>query len=295
MYNPGIDKIVLGTAGLGGVWGAVKAEESVATIVHALACGIRSLDTAPAYGDAELFVGEALAQWAGEKPSISTKVGRLKSYRADQAYYDYTLDGMKKSIENSLQTLGVSTIDVLFLHDPGAIAVHEIENVVFQMQEFKKQGYAREIGIGGNTPEAFAPFLEHDIFDVIMEYNRLNACCMEALHTTIPICERTNKTYYAASPLNMGLLGCNFETFTVSPPDWLDSERIEQAKKINTIAERYGLALDALALRFLYTVPASFKMVLGAGDKNQLKKSLDAIEAGLLPANMYNEILQTLN
>ncbi|MGA6118209.1 aldo/keto reductase [Sphingobacterium anhuiense] len=293
MYNLGIDKIILGTAGLGGVWGNVKAEESIATIEHAMSHGISAIDTAPAYGDAEQFVGKALAQWEGELPKISTKVGRLKSYKADQATYDYSVDGMKRSVENSLKTLGISNIDVLFLHDPAAIPTEKIENVVSRMRYFKQNGFAKKIGIGGNLPVAFAPYLEDDVFDVIMEYNRLNACSIDALRTTIRSCENTHKHYYAASPLNMGLLGCNFQEFLNFPPSWLDMKSIEQAQKIDAIAQRYHIPLDVLALRFICTIPASFKMVLGAADHEQLKSSLHAIESGILPAAIYNEILQT--
>ncbi|WP_400261405.1 aldo/keto reductase [Sphingobacterium sp. SG20118] len=295
MYNLGIDKIILGTAGLGGVWGKVIAEESVSTMVDALSRGVCALDTAPAYGDAEQFVGQALARWTGKRPAISTKVGRLKSYRTDQATYDYTRDGMRKSVDSSLDTLGVQQIDVLFLHEPAAIPPAEIEFVVSQMLFFKEQGYAKKIGIGGNLPQQFAPYLKDNVFDVIMEYNRLNACSVEALRATIPNCDQSNKEYYAASPLNMGLLGCNFNEFSNFPPSWLDMKSIEQAKRINEIAERYQIPLDVLALRFLYSIPASFKVVLGAADNDQLMSSLQAFDAGILPAHIYNEILQTLN
>jgi D-threo-aldose 1-dehydrogenase len=294
MYNLGIDKIILGTAGLGGVWGKVNAEDSIKTIVEALSSGISALDAAPAYGDAELFVGKALEQWTGERPRISTKVGRLKSYRADLANYDYSNEGMKRSVDNSLNTLGVSMIDVLFLHDPAAIAREDIENVVLLMQYFKQHGFAQKIGIGGNLPAGFSSYLEDDVFDVIMEYNRLNACCIDALHTTIPICKRTHKEYYAASPLHMGLLGCNFSEFLNFPPSWLDMKSITQAQRINLIAEQWNIPLDALALRFLCSLPAPFKLVLGAADHDQLQSSLNAIEAGMLSADIYNEILQTL-
>lgn len=293
MYNLGIDKIILGTAGIGGVWGNVKAEESIATIEYAMSHGISAIDTAPAYGDAEQFVGKALENWTGQLPKISTKVGRLKSYNADQATYDYTADGMKRSLENSLKTLGISTIDVLFLHDPAAIAPADIEKVVLQMCDFKQHGFAKKIGIGGNLPLVFAPYLEDDVFDVIMEYNRLNACNIDALHTSIKTCENTHKDYYAASPLNMGLLGCNFQEFLKFPPSWLDMKSIKQAQKIDTIAQRYNIPLDVLALRFICTIPASFKMVLGAADHEQLMSSLNAIESGILPVAIYNEIFQT--
>ncbi|MGY0036413.1 aldo/keto reductase [Pedobacter sp. NJ-S-72] len=156
----------------------------------------------------------------------------MKSYRADEAYYDYTLDGMnKKSVENSLKTLGISVIDVLFLHDPAAVPQDRVEEILKQMLYFKQCGYARKIGLGGNAPLWFKPYLTSGVFDVFMEYNRLNATCIDALDTSISFCLENKKEYYAASPLHMGLLGKRFSEFTKSPPDWLDVENIAHAKR----------------------------------------------------------------
>jgi len=295
MYNQGIDRVVLGTAGLGGAWGAVDEEESVQTIFDALSQGIMVLDTAPAYGSAERFVGIALKQWAGAKPAISTKVGRLKGDTATEARYDYSTTGMERSLEDSLARLGILQVDVLFLHEPAVVAPEMAEGVVRQMLRFKEQGLAKQIGLGGNLPEWFAPFLVEGQFDVLMEYNRLNACNLDALYSTIPVCVQAQKEYYAASPLNMGLLGCNFREFSRSIPDWLDPKAVEQARRVHAIAERYGMQMDVMVLRFLYTIPASFKIVIGAANQYQLNSSLNAISHGALPVAIYNEILQTFN
>jgi len=290
-----INKLVLGTAGLGGIWREVDAQESIMTVFSALKQGITAIDTAPAYGDAERLVGTALGQWSGKRPLISTKVGRLKGYKVDEAHYDYTSDGMKRSIETSLRTLNVANVDILFLHDPAAIPRSNIEQVLKLMELFMHQGYTKRIGLGGNTPEWFKPYFKSYQFDVIMEYNRLNACCIDALDTTIPICVERNREYYAASPLNMGLLGCNFSEFTNSPPNWLDLKNITRAKKVNTIAEKYNIPLQELAHRFLLTIPSPFKIVIGAADEKQLTDTLNATKLGSLPWVIYNEILLTLN
>jgi aryl-alcohol dehydrogenase-like predicted oxidoreductase len=289
------DNLVLGTAGLGGVWGKVDPEASVKTILQGLKQGISAIDTAPAYGHAEVFVGEALNQWTGNKPLISTKVGRLKSHRADEAYYDYSSGGMKSSVEHSLKTLGIAAADLLFLHDPSAISAAEIEGVLQQMQDFKSEGYARRIGLGGNVPNWMEPYLQDNPFDVVMEYNKLNACCIDALRTTVPFYLESGKEYYAASPLNMGLLGCNFSRFTTDPPEWLDLKNIEQAKEINSIAYKYNMPLQVLAHRFFRNIPYPIKTVIGAANQQQLTDTLLAFGAGSLPTVIYHEILQVLN
>lgn len=293
--NNNLDKVILGTAGLGGVWGDINASESLDTIAAALTRGISALDTAPSYGDAEEIVGVALADWKGEQPKISTKVGRLKSYRADQAIYDYSSDGMQKSVEQSLKTLGISKIDVLFLHDPAAITPDSVEDVVHQMIGFRELGYADKIGLGGNTPSWFSSYLQNGVFDVVMEYNRLNACSIDALDTSLRTCLASNKEYYAASPLNMGLLGCNFNNFSLHRPDWLLAQNVEQAKRLQLIATRYAMELDVLALRFLNSINEQFKIVIGPSDTCELNSSLKAIGYGALPVDIYEEILNTFN
>ncbi|MBO9595782.1 MAG: aldo/keto reductase [Niabella sp.] len=288
---PNLQRYVLGTAGLGGVWGAVDPEASVNSILHALERGILAIDTAPAYGDGEAFVGRALQQWKGARPLVSTKVGRLKSYASDQGIYDYTPDGMAGSVDRSLSALGLSRVDVLFLHEPEAIPDTEIEPAVLKMMALKQQGYTTQIGLGGNYPAAFLPYLDAGVFDVVMEYNRLNACSIDALDTSLPQCSRRNIAYWAASPLHMGLLGSRFESFTRNRPQWLEQSRLHTASGVHKMAVEKQLSLPALALRFLQNIPWPFRVVIGPAGLQELHESLAAILEGPLENNLYNEII----
>ncbi len=286
---------VLGTAGLGGVWGSTDPESSVRTILIALESGISYIDTAPAYGDGEAFLGEALRRWKGAPPLISTKVGRLKSFASDQGIYDYTPGSMVVSVENSLVQLGCSVLDVLFLHEPAAIPLHQVEAAVNEMQAFKKRGYARKIGLGGNYPPSFSKYLSDGVFDVVMEYNRLNACCTDALTSTLPECQNTNTEYWAASPLYMGLLGRRFQEFTETCPNWLNQQAVDAALKLQKIAEENQLSLTSLGFRFLQNIPFPIKIVLGPSNQQELEKTLNAIMQGPLPSNLYQSVLKRIN
>ena len=154
------EKVVLGTAGLAGIWGEVDKRESVDTILFALESGITHFDSAPAYSDAESILGKALGQWHGAKPFISTKVGKLKSDSPDSVAYDYSFDVMEKSVEESLKTLGVDKIDLLFLHDPPGMKEHEILPALEFMNRIKERGFAIKIGIGGNYGAQFSSYIE---------------------------------------------------------------------------------------------------------------------------------------
>ncbi|HET7897865.1 MAG TPA: aldo/keto reductase, partial [Flavisolibacter sp.] len=246
-----LDRCTLGTAGLGGIWGPVDPQESVRSILLALENGIQAIDTAPAYGDAETYVGEALRQWKGKPPQISTKVGRLKGYKADEGFYDYSAAGMQRSVEQSLETLGVPVLDVLFLHDPHQLKQETDEHVLETLLSFKHLGYTKKIGIGGNPPTWMASFLETGLFDVLMEFNQLNACNTIALQEHLPVCLAHNILYYAASPLNMGLLGGAYKIFVDHPPAWLDRKLIDTAIWLKSLADAHNLSLPSLAHRFL--------------------------------------------
>lgn len=295
---PGIknkERCVLGTAGLGGVWGKVDPIESVDTILAALEAGINAIDAAPAYGDAERYVGEALRRWSGERPQLSTKVGRLRSYAADEGRYDYSHSGMQRSVIQSLETLGVSQLDILFLHDPDAINANEIGRVIESLQTFKAKGYTRKIGVGGNPPPWLLPYLKPEVFDVLMEFNKLNACSTVALEEHLPFCTSNKITYFAASPLNMGLLGGSYESFTVNSPAWLDVKSVDAAVKMKSIADRHEMALHTLAHRFLLSIPALFHIVIGASNRQQLKDTLADFNSGALPRNIFLEIMNNLD
>ncbi|MBO9620159.1 MAG: aldo/keto reductase [Niabella sp.] len=289
-----LQKYILGTAALGGVWGTVDPLISEHTIINALEAGVVALDTAPAYGDAELLVGKVLQQWQGSRPQVSTKVGRLKSYASDQGIYDYTPAGMARSVECSLETLGVPVIDILFLHEPAAIPEPGIEAAVETMLQFKQNGIAAKIGLGGNYPASFLKYLNAGVFDVVMEYNRLNACCVDALDTSLPECCNKGISYWAASPLHMGLLGRNFQPFLQSRPDWLDQRFVIAASAVNKIAGEQQLSLSSVALRFLQNIPFPINLVLGPANQTELRQSLDAISRGPLEEQLYNKIIHAI-
>lgn len=285
---------ILGTAGLGGVWNPVNHETSIATILKALDAGMMAIDTAPAYADAEMLAGRALRQWRGARPHISTKVGRLKSYASDKGIYDYSAKTMAASVQQSLETLGVSCVDVLFLHEPDAVPATEIDQAVEQMIGFKQKGYAKKIGLGGNCPSSFQKYVDAGIFEVAMEYNRLNACCVDALNTTLPAYIKKGMSYWAASPLHMGLLGRRFHSFTANRPDWLPQNHIDNAMAVNKMAAENNLSLSALALRFLQNIPYEINIVIGPSNLQEFNDCLINMVDGPLEEGIYNKIINRL-
>jgi aryl-alcohol dehydrogenase-like predicted oxidoreductase len=79
-------------------------------------------------------------------------VGRLRSFARNEGYYDLSADGMQRSVEQSLEALGLSTLDIFFLHDSPMIEEANVAQVIETMLALKEKGYTKKIGIGGNPP-----------------------------------------------------------------------------------------------------------------------------------------------
>lgn len=284
------DRYILGTAALGGVYGPVDRDISVNTILRALELGFTALDMAPAYGDAELFVGKALKEWRGSKPAVSTKVGRLSSYASDEGHYDYRPETMERSVGESLTLLGLPSVDVLFLHDPWMVPFSEMDAVVGQLQLFKQKGYTRRIGLGGNPPASFARYIDEGVFDVVMEFTRLTAICGDALNDTLPKYHALGIQSFVASPLHFGLLGGRFDEFMTSAPAWIDPVSIQKAAALKAVADEHGLSLSAVAHRYVFHTPVDIKVVTGPSNLLDLEETWKDILSGPLPAEIIHEI-----
>ena len=278
MSLPSRDKIVLGTAGLAGIWGPVNFEESEQTIHYALEQGIYHFDTSPAYADAESILGKALYTWKGIKPFISTKAGKLKADNPDADTYDFSTAGLIRSVSESLETLKVGCIDVLFLHDPTGLKSHEIQAAIDTLIEIKAKGWAKAIGIGGNYGADFMPYVSSKYFDHFMGYNRFNILNQDALTNEYVALQDQQINIWQASPLYMGLLGSKLETYIKEQPSWIPARDIQRAKELNAYCKKTSVSISALALHFVYENPLIYKMVLGASNFSELKQSLDWLD-----------------
>lgn len=289
-----IDRLVLGTAGLGGAWSPIDPAESVATILRALESGITRLDTAPAYAQAEVLVGEALRQWNGlsknRPPFVSTKVGKLEGDALAKDLNNYDLAVMEQSVAQSTERLGRTTLDLLFLHEPEKVPFHQVEAVVAFMLAQKQTGRAHAIGFGGTPPEVYHPYIKAGGFDVVMGYNNLDAVNLDALQSDIPFFKRHKLTTYQGSVLHMGLLGNRFARYQEEKPDWLPEADLARAARGQRVADRYGLSLSTLAHRYALSIQEIDYVVIGPRTMEHLTKTLADCQQGPLPEKIFDEL-----
>lgn len=289
-------RLVYGTSGLGGVWGKVDEEESIDCLLYAFEHGITSLDTSPSYNKAEKYVGKALRRWQGERPFISTKVGRLPAEKADECYVDYSAESMHRSLMNSLEKLGVEQVDLLFLHEPHLVPLKQMEEILDTLQSFITEGHTKLLGVGGNPTDAFRSYITSDNFSVVSGFLKMNACNLSVFEKDIPHFQQHDIAYYAASALHMGLLGNRFDRYITDQPDsaWISREDVETAKVIYEVAKRYDMELPNLAQRYLFSMQEADRVVIGARNLEQIASTVKDWQQGALPEIVFEEVTCTV-
>jgi len=289
-------RLVLGCSGLGGVWRPIEEKDAVETMLYALENDVRVFDTAPSYNKSQYFLGKALRSWSGEKPFISTKVGRLKADRADDCIVDYTPETMRKSVYESLEVLGLDSIDLLFLHEPHLVPIEKMDEIMECLNGFKKEGTVKMLGIGGNPTAPFYPHMIKDNFDVLSGFLKLDACNLSGFDKDIPQIQRENIAYYAASALHMGLLGRRLHEYNKERPnnEWISNLDVDSALKANEIAEKFNIPLSRLALRYVFSMQEADRVVVGPTNKAQLEDLIMAWNEGKLPEDIFDELTNSI-
>ena len=181
-----LDSLGMGCSTIGNLYRPVPDEDARHCLDAAWASGFRYFDTAPFYGLglSERRVGDALRERAGESFVLSTKVGRLLtpagysekrhgfcSPMPFDFVYDYSYDGVMRSYEDSLQRLGLDRVDILYMHDIGAMTHGPANGAMFDeameggyraLDELRRSGDVRAIGLGVNENEVCEHALERE-------------------------------------------------------------------------------------------------------------------------------------
>jgi len=271
-------RVALGTAGLAGLWGPVDPDESVHAIHMALEAGIRHIDAAPAYADAESLVGRALRSWAGPRPTLSTKAGKGRADSPDGVVPRYDPASLRNSVHDSLRILGVDALDMLFLHDPPLMATAEMRPAVETLARLREEGLVRAVGIGGNYGDAFSAYALQPPFTCFMGFNRYNLLNRSAAEAEFPAVREAGLSIWQASPLYMGLLGAKHHAYTRDKPSWIPAADLEAARRLSEACEREGIDMAGLALQFVHTSPWVDRLVVGAATPEEMRKTLEHLQ-----------------
>jgi len=307
-----------GTAPLGNMFRKVDEDEALGTVEAAWQQGTRYFDTAPFYGAglAEIRLGKALANHNRDDYVLSTKVGRLildeidtskREYGAKGALfehghqnrteYDYTADGTLRSLEDSLERMGLDRIDFLWIHDLAQdflgdewLAYFEVARTgAFRaLTKLRDEGVIKAWGLGVNRVEPCELTLDlqeadPDAFLLAGRYTLLDH--ERALQRLMPKAASRNVDIVVGGPYSSGVLagGRHFEYAPASP------EIIAKVERIREIADRFGVPIKAVALQFVLAHPATAAVIPGATRPDRIAEDHAALRAKI-PDDFWREL-----
>jgi D-threo-aldose 1-dehydrogenase len=291
-----------GAAPIGNLYSAVSDEEARLAVDAAWSCGVRLFDTAPHYGLglSERRLGQALAGRSGYV--LSTKVGRLLvptsaggrdkegfDVPADhRRVWDFSRDGVLRSLEESLVRLGVAAVDVVLIHDPDSHARQALEEAYPTLEELRSQGVVKAIGVGMNQCELPARFVRETDLDVIMLAGRYTLLDQSAATELLPLCVSRGVRILAAGVFNSGLLATDTPsgTFEYAPAP---APLLERARRIAAVCARHGVTLPQAAMAFPLRHPAVASVVLGARSATEVKRNATLAEKPI-PEDLWPDL-----
>lgn len=294
-----IGPLGFGAAQLGNLYCELDDETGRAAVDTAWERGIRYFDTAPHYGMglSERRLGAALARRGRDEFVLSTKVGRTLEPNPDyrpgdldgqgfavpattRRRWDFSRDGILRSLEASLDRLVTDRIDIVYLHDPDAHWADASTTGVGTLVELRDQGIVGAIGVGMNQSALPARFVTECDIDVVMLAGRYTLLDQGALDDLLPAAVEHGVAIVAAGVYNSGILSSEKVSdlaaydYTQAPP-----EIIVRARRIAQAAHDHGVSLPEAAVRFPFTHPSVSSVVLGMRTPGQVHAGVDRVHA----------------
>ena len=294
----------------------VSEPEAYATVTTAYDAGVRYFDTSPyyGYGRSELRVGSALRDRPRDELVISSKIGRwmmpkpdgldVPGWRAGSVpfmpVFDYSYDGVRRSLEQTLLRLGMNRVDILYVHDVDFWTTRDRDLLEQRFREvmegahkalvgLRSSGVIGAFGLGLNEADTAARFVRAGDFDCVLLAGRYTLLEQGALADFMPLCAQRQVSVVIGAPLNSGILatgavqGARYD-YAAPPPDIA-----ERVCRLAAVCERHGVELPAAALQFPLAHPAVASVIPGAINAAEVRKNL-ALFARPIPAAFWAEL-----
>lgn len=317
--NGGLDftELGFGCAPLGNLYRAISEDDAHEILDRAWDAGVRYFDTAPLYGFglSETRLNRFLRGKPRDGYVLSTKIGRLLTtcppeersgigkwfeVPTRKEIYDYSYDGVMRSVEFSLERLGVDRIDILFAHDLDVFNHKSQAALDARLKELMEGGYKalvklrddgviKAFGAGINEWQPCQWMAERGDFDIFLLAGRYTLLEQEALETFLPLAEKKGIGIVIGGPYNSGILATGakpgaFYNYDPAPPDILDRvARIEQA------CARHGVRMVDAAFQFPLRHPAVVSVIPGGQGVAEMEGNLAAARAEI-PQALWAEL-----
>lgn len=296
-----------GVAPIANLGHEITDEAAFDTLEAAWSAGVRYFDAAPHYG---LGLGERrLGEFLRTKPRdqfvISTKVGRLLVENPlgeqpdDDGFAvtsplvrqrDYSGDGVRRSLDESLQRMGLDRVDVVFVHDPDDFFAEAMDGAFPALDALRRDGTIVSYGAGMNQTEMLTRFVQGTDLDVVMCAGRYTLLEQGALDDLLPAAEARGVSVVAAAVFNSGLLARDRPspgaTYNYAPAP---AELIARVNAIADVCEAHGVTLPAAALQFASGHPSVATVCTGARSADQVERNARLFDVRI-PAALWDAL-----
>jgi D-threo-aldose 1-dehydrogenase len=308
-WQPAV-RVGLGCASLGNLFTAITDAAAEQTVEAAWQAGVRYFDTAPHYGLglSERRLGAALRGRPRDQYLISTKVGRLlvpdpsgAGRRDSEGFavpadhrrvWDFSRDGVRRSLDGSLRRLGLDRADLVLIHDPDDHLDEALSVAYPALVALRDSGAVTAIGVGSKRVDVLRRFVAETDLDVILLAGRYTLLEQPAAADLLPACQRRGVAVVNAGVFNSGLLatddpaaGASYE-YAPAPAAVLD-----RARGIAAVCARHRVPLPTAALAFAAAHPAVTGVLVGAASADQVRRNAAALAAPAPPPQLWRDLV----
>jgi D-threo-aldose 1-dehydrogenase len=313
-----VTELGLGGAPMGGFRATISDAEAVALTNSAYEGGVRYFDTSPfyGYGRSELRMGAALRERPRDEYVLSTKIGRIMhamkpgerkpaGFRENglpgfAPVFDYTYDGVMRSLEHSHLRLGLSRIDIALVHDVDFWTIKDrkvlderfktvMDSGFKALDELRKAGIIGAIGVGINEADTSLRFIKAGDFDCMLLAGRYTLLEQGGLAEFLPECVKRGVSVILGGPYNSGILTGDVKPGATHDYVAAPAPLIDKAQKIEAVCRRHGVELGAAALQFPLFHPAVCAVIPGALAVAEVKQNVARLSAKI-PSELWSEL-----
>lgn len=305
-----ITALGLGAAPLGNLYTRVSDEQAELTVAAVWDRGIRYFDTAPHYGLglSERRLGRALQGRPRESYVLSTKVGRVlepvkppagddleHGFAVPAAFrrrWDFSADGVRRSLDESLERLEMDRVDIVLIHDPDEHLDWALREACPALAALRDEGVVGAVGVGMNSTSALARFVTEADIDLVLEAGRYTLLDQSALDELLPRCLERGVSVVAAGVFNSGLLSRpRPPADTTYDYQSVPQEILDRAHRVADVCERHGVTLPQAALQFPLGHQAVQSLLVGMRSPEEVETDI-ALLTTPAPGELWQELAE---
>ena len=306
---PGVEisTMGIGAATFGGLFTSMSDSDAVDVVKSAFVHGINYFDTAPHYGkgSSERRLGALLSSYPRNSYILSSKIGRLlvpTTQGADPDFadadptverlFDYSAQGVERSLKESLERLGLDNIYIVFVHDPDNHADVAIKEAYPALAKMRDQGIIKAIGIGMNQSAIPTRFVKETDIDTVILAGRYTLLDQSGAQDLLPAALAKGVTVIAAGVYNSGILANPVKgaTYDYAPAS---DEILARAKMISDFLREQGVSLSSAALQYPLRHPVVKALLVGSRSSAEVDANVAAFN-DVVPDSVWDALDELL-